>query len=492
MERWLVYGPGDLEGRPYRVDPFLRRYLHELYRVDPATGRRIRRRGLLSVAKGNSKTEADAAIGAFELAGPCVVGADGKATRRTSPDIPIAAASYDQADRVFGAARVMIGAGPLGDLFDIYDKEIVLKESETTRMYRVAAVAGTNDGLIPTCFIADELHEWVDRKARVHLVIGNGLDKREDTLEQNSTTAGANPDNNPAGALYTYGRRVAAGEVDDPSFVMHHYGLDPDDDGDIDLDDPAALRRMIAAANPASWRDHERVAQRWEVDRIKPHEMMRYYGNIWTQADTTFLPPGAWAALADPDRPVLPGADVVIAFDGSYNRDSSALYAWTVPEPGGRPHGLEVAVWERPAGPAGHEWVVPRGEVMARVADCFGRWRVVELTADRAKWFHEWEEWSERWGDVVTEFPQSPRRMAEASAKLYDAVVRGELSHDGAAATARHLANASTKESEAGLRIVKEAPSSTRVIDAGVAAVMGFDRALWRRDATPDPLANIW
>jgi phage terminase large subunit-like protein len=35
-------------------------------------------------------------------------------------------------------------------------------------MYRVAAVAGTNDGGNHSFRIADELHEWDGRKERVH------------------------------------------------------------------------------------------------------------------------------------------------------------------------------------------------------------------------------------------------------------------------------------------------------------------------------------
>ena len=31
-------------------------------------------------------------------------------------------------------------------------------------MFRVAAEAGTNDGGLPTAFLADEIHEWVGRK----------------------------------------------------------------------------------------------------------------------------------------------------------------------------------------------------------------------------------------------------------------------------------------------------------------------------------------
>jgi hypothetical protein len=35
MERYLVHGPGDLAGKPFRVPPHLRSFVVELYRYDP-------------------------------------------------------------------------------------------------------------------------------------------------------------------------------------------------------------------------------------------------------------------------------------------------------------------------------------------------------------------------------------------------------------------------------------------------------------------------
>lgn len=485
MQTNLVHGPGDLEGEPYRVDVGQVEFLRELYRIDPVSGRRVRRRALKGVAKGNNKTEDAAAVAAFELVGPCVVGSDGRATRRRSPDIPIGAASFEQADKVYGALRVMVG--PIADVFDVYDTELLIRGTDH-KAYRIAAVAGTNDGGRHTAFIADEVHEWTDRKARVHLVIGNSLMKRQDALELSVTTAGADVDASPAGALYEYGKRVASGEVEDPSFLMHWY----EPEAEVDLNVPQSLRAGLAAANPASWVNLDHVAQRWEVDRIPEHEFRRYHLNQWTAAAEAWLPAGAWPELAEP-REVPDGTSIVVGFDGSYNRDSTAIVAFTVPDdPDDAPYGFCVRVWEKPDGPAGHDWVVPREEVMATIADLFTRYRVVELAADRARWFHEFETWMDRYGEPVVEFPQTPKRLSDACAKFYDAVVRENLTHDGDPVWSRHLANASTKESEAGVRIVKERPSSRRHIDAAVAGVMAFDRALWRRDQASDPLDNIW
>jgi len=54
----------------------------------------------------------------------------------------------------------------------------------------VAAVAGTNDGGRPTAFLADEVHERLGNKRRVHLVLSNGCAKRVGSRVLNTMTPG--------------------------------------------------------------------------------------------------------------------------------------------------------------------------------------------------------------------------------------------------------------------------------------------------------------
>ena len=484
MEAHLVYGPGDLQGQPFRVAPFLREFLEDFYRVD-SRGRRIVRRALLGVPKGNAKTEIAAAVALNELAGLSVVDSQGRASRRHDPDIPVAAASFDQADLVFSACRAM--CEPIADLLDVYDTEI-LPKGEPGRLYRVAAVAGTNDGRRPTCFIADELHEWLDRKARVHLVLGNGLAKRTDSAELNITTAGADPDT-VAGRLYEYGKKVASGEVEDPSFLIHWYEAP-----EVDLDDPEALREAIRVANPADWIDPERVAQRYELDRIPAYEFRRYHLNQWVAAGEEWLPYGAWDELAVSRDPPEAGARVVLGFDGSYNRDATAVYGWTVED---EPYGWLLGVWERPEDQP--DWVVPRHEIHKVVDDAMRTWQVLELVCDRAYWYDEYDLWAELYGEPpVIEFssPDGKSRrqaFAQACALFYAAVVQGDLTHDGHPAVARHLRNARVKETPEGAYIVKDGRNSPRKIDAAVAAIQSFARAKWYLEQPEiDPVTQIW
>jgi len=360
-------------------------------------------------------------------------------------------------------------------------------------MYRVAAVAGTNDGLRPSCFIADEGHEWTGNKARVHLVVGNGLSKRDQSLEVNITTAGSDRET-PAYRLYEYGLKVASGEVDDPSFLIHWYEAD----ADLDPDDDGELRRIVLQANPASWlqSDPERVMRRFQVDRIPAHEFLRYHGNRWVAAGADWLPFGAWERLAgDTDFPD-DGAEVVLSFDGSYNRDASALYGWTVDE---HPRGFLVGVWEKPDG-AGADWVVPRHEIHTAVADSMARWTVRELVCDRAYWYDEYTLWAELYGEPpLIEFSApdgKSRRQAfiTACSLFYDRVVNEQITHDGNPVVGRHLGNAVVKETPDGAYIVKDGRNSPRKIDVAVAAIQGLARAVWYAEpaSSVDPLSQIY
>lgn len=473
MESNLVYGPGDLQGQPYRVAPFLKRFIYRLYEYHPQTGRRLVRRAILGVPKGNSKSEIAAAIALNELAGISVV-IDGKPSMRPDPDIPVAAASYEQADIVYGAARAM--SEPLDDFLERYDKEILLKDAPG-RLYRVAAVAGTNDGRRPTTFVADEVHEWVGNTGRVHLVLSNGLAKRTDTLELNITTAGADLHGSVAGKLYQYGKLLASGEVEDESFLFQWYEASPE----WDLEDDEELLAAIAEANPAPWIDHKRIADRLRIDRIPEHEFRRYHLNQWVSAGSEWLPPNAWRDLATADGHPAPGTKVVLGFDGSYNRDATAIYGWTVPTPDNpKPHGFVVGLWETDGSP---DYKVPRNEVQVALRDAFKKYEVVELVCDPWRWENEIEEWAETYGDVVTEFPtNSSKRMSQACAIFYGAVVQGDITHDGDPRMERHISNTVVKETVDGAYITKDGRNSPNKIDLAVAGVIGLSRALGQEE----------
>ena len=456
MEANLVHGPGDVQGEPFRLPGYLKRFLFRLYLIDSKTQRRMVRRALLGVAKGNLKTELMAAVGLAELAGPVAPKA---------PEVRIAAASFDQADILFGTARVMVEEGPLRDRFHVFDTEIIPKDQPGV-LKRVAAAAGTKDGGRTTCYIADELHEWLGPKARNHLVNSNSLAKRANGLELNISTAGADRDS-LLGTLYDYGRRLATGEVVNPRFLFEWW----ESIGTWDLEKPEQLRAALLEANPAA--DDiphllDNAIARFADPDVAAHEFGRYYLNRWTPAPSRWMTPEQIAGSRRVAGWPADGTRVTAGFDGSSNRDWTALEICTMDD---APRLVTLGVWER--NPHDPGWTVPRAEVDARVAEMFRRLDVRVMACDPAGWGSEIQGWAAEYGEErVVVIPQTAERMAPACDTFRAELTTGRLFHDGHPALERALANAVTRETRWGLSIMKEAKNSTRKIDPAVAAVL--------------------
>lgn len=465
MTDHLEHGGGDRAGHPYEIPAWFVPVLWRMYEYHPHTGRRLIRRVLIGVGKGNSKTEVAAAVANFEFAGPSLVAdPDGPLiVVRNDPSVVMGAASFEQADLAYSAFSTM--CAPIKDMFDgPYDRYTFREDGG--RVERVAAKAGTNDGKRPTCVIADELHEWVGNIARNHLVLTNGLSKRQDSLEFNITTAGAYLTDSLCFRMYEYGRKVAAGEIFDPSFLFVWY----EGPADVDYADADQLRAALQEANPAEFVDIDRLMKR--AYEIPEYEHRRYHLNSWTVTEDQWMSPAAWNERADPDRIIGPDEEVVLMFDGSASNDSSALVAVTVSD---TPHVAVIGLWEKPH-PDDREWRVPRDAIDVAVRETFSAFNVQRLWFDRWGWEHQAARWQEWFGhDVVLEHKTNAIQtvVAPACSLVYELVATGNMTHDGHPGLARHVANAHVKETPNGAYIVKPGTLTNAKIDAAYSAVMG-------------------
>lgn len=465
MEANLVHGEGDLFGQPFRCTNDQRQFLDKLLRYDPKSGRLIVRRALLGRAKGWGKTEFIAAAVLFFLAGPLAP---------TAPNIPIAAASFEQADLLFGTAKVMATEGPLKPFLEAYDTEILIRNAPG-RAFRVAAAAGTNDGGRPTVFAADELHEWSGGKARVFLVITNSIAKRRDGLVLMISTAGSQ-DSELLRSQYEYGVAVASGDIDDPAFLMDwaeaDQALNPHDG-------PEVRAVMASQGNPHAeqFGTLEFIERRWH--EVPEHEWRRYFANQWWAPPLdSWLPPGAWAAceeagtVLDPDLPVWLGVDMAL------KHDSIAVVA-VQPQPSGR---FRVAskVWF----PSGD--MIDVAAVEAHLRDMHRRHEVREIAYDPAYFERSAQALTDD-GLPMVEFPQSAQRMVPACQVAYELICGGLVEHDGNAVLADQVLAAVPRETDSGWRISKG--RSKRKIDAAVALVMALARATAKpTEAVPAPM----
>lgn len=476
IEENLVHAEGDYFGKPFILRPWQKRFIYRAYELNPDGSRRYNR-VILGVGKGNGKTELAAAIACAELAGPvlCVGWKNGRplAAPRVAPDIPVAAASFEQANLVFGAAAAMIKNGKLAPHFDVFETEILPKYGPG-RMYRVAAVAGTNDGRRPTFFVADELHEWTGNKERVHLVLSNGRAKRKDAWQLGISTAGWDL-SSLLGRLYLHGKRVVAGEINDPSLLFMWY----EPSGEVaDLGDIPALTRALREANPAAG-DFLSLETLIARSREMPeYEFRRYHLNQWVAAPEQWIPLTDWDACARV-RTVPEGTPIVIGFDGSYSRDSTAIVGCTLDG-----HVFVINAWEKPVD-AGDDWRVDILAVEEALRDACARWQVRIIGCDPFRWQRTIAVLKEAGLPVVEWASHLPSKMVPACTVFYDAVKQKRLSHDGDPRLRNHLAHCVVKIDSRGPRITKDHKDSARRIDLAVAAVIAYELHLEAKEQQP-------
>lgn len=188
-----------------------------------------------------------------------------------------------------------------------------------------------------------------------------------------------------------------------------------------------------------------------------------------------FLPAAVWGDLSTgvgiPDR-----AEVVIALDGSFSDDTTALLAGTVST---EPHFDVLQVWERP-NRNDTDYRVPVAEVEDTIRQACRRWQVVEIVADPFRWTRTLQALEAEKLPVV-EFPHSPSRLTAATTDLYSAAVNGRMSHSGNAKLASHVGAAVIIEDARGMRLSKTSRSRTAPkIDLAACLVMAHSRATWR------------
>lgn len=539
IEALLICAEGDWFGKPIRLRTEQKRFLWRWYEFCPECGYWHYDQAIRGAATGDGKTTFVAAIECLELFGPSQI-------TPVSPNIINAAASFDQADLLFGIAGIMLGGrdqavkdAPLCGYAEVYDTEIKRTDGKPGIMKRVAAVAGTNEGGLPSLFVGDEMHEWGDvgsSKARVFTVIGKSTKKRRMVcrvplpgpdkppgpgkvvevpgpkdgkayaLEITRgpgrklviSTAGFDVDHSLLGAMYKQGKKAELDPSTAPRLLFDWQEGEPGD-----FEDPEHRRRAVTAASGAAgilWDVEARVREYGTPDMAR-HEWIRYYANKWVDvSDSSWLKdhPGAWdeckgAWALEGDEPT------VLAYDAAVSGDCAAVVEAV------ELHNGRIAVTAR-------IWWPERGLVDTldiveyikdRAAELGERFRAVAY--DPAYADSDMRKLESRYGLTVIEFSQQPQSMGPATALGYRLIVGSgpgggdedsedrfagrRLVHDGDTEFGRQVKNGVKHETERYFTLKKQ--KSQGKIDAAVA----MNIAVWTLRELPaevDVLQTIW
>ncbi|WP_410576626.1 terminase large subunit domain-containing protein [Amycolatopsis sp. lyj-108] len=448
---------GSYLGQPFRLLAWQRDVIDEIYRLTP-DGRRRYRTAVLGVARKNGKTQLAAALALYHLC------AD---TRDAAPEVICAANTRDQARLLFAEASRMVRMSPLLSDICTVQRDQIICHATGGRFKAVSADAGLQQGLNPSMIVMDEYAQAKNSDLFDALTLGSA--QRNEPLFLVISTAGPLPDG-PFADMVEHGRRVESGEEDDPSFWSRWYGVHPGET--VDHRDPDVWQRC----NP-SWEIMNHADFAASCKRTPEANFRMYRLNQFVRGGSTWLPHGAWEALARPDKRLEPGDEIVAFVDAAWKGDSTGIVGVRLSDL----HAEVLGHWEAP--PDDPHWRTPLGEVKQRIRDICGIYRVAEVPGDPYRWEVAMQELAEE-GLPVVEFPtNSLARMVPATQSAYEVITEGRMTHSGDPALARHLANAVVREDTRGPRIHKETAGSKRKIDLAVCLIGALHRAqLFRED----------
>jgi phage terminase large subunit-like protein len=503
MERCLVHTEGEWAGRPFRLLPWQKRLILELFTLVPDEEwvpvpgqpllfrrglRRKYRQAFITVPKKNGKTELAAALACYLLVGD----------REPSPKGVVVAGALKQAALSFRGVQTMLLRSPVLRLMvserDVGDLTIEIPSIAGSRLERVASEAGTNDGPSLHFAVLDEVHEYEGEGGiNVHGVITNAGAARRNPLSISISTVGVDPEDDvevqDRSTIWSrlWGRGWAAIEHPeaDPSF----YFLCAQSPPGSDWQDRTSWEQGNPSAGvTVSWsfyREQWAKGEGW---------CDRYYRNLPPgHVEEPWMPPEVWAACSG--DPVFTRTDpVYVATRISHDHRSAAIAS-------AQRHGEQVHVRARifPEKPLAEGEYLDADELEDYVRRLHERYpaRVLAAVARRpgvrgqvrvrpaegpevsyhGAFFESSAQRLERDGIVMLDIPHTQERMAPAAELLLQLATAGALVHDGSHAFSRHVGAVSAKQDTRGWRLQLPTGGGRRA-EAAVAAMFAVSRAV--------------
>lgn len=503
MEAALVFGPGDLLGKPYVLDDEDRALIYHAYEVYPRghelAGRRCYDLVTFMMAKGTKKSERGAAFAAAELHPEAPVRFDGWRGRTpvgrpvASPYIPIVAYSEKQAeDTSFSKMRAMIADGRDAHLFDI-GLDRILRLSDGGKAEALSSSPDSRDGGLTTFEIEEETHRWtLPRQHETHATMSANLTKR--------------PIAEPWGLQLTTGYRPGEGSVaeeehdeavklsaqpiekqrDARRFFFYRWADEKIKirDATGQFDESQVRVAVVDALGPIAsrWKDPPRIARELiKQERIQPGYGERVFLNRAVKAGDAAFDIVAWKKLAKRNRKgvatytVAKGALITLGWDGSKVDDWSACIATEVATGFQWP----IGIWD----PLEFGGQIPRHIVDVVVDQAFEDYEVWRMYADPPYWKDEIAGWQGKYGEktVIGWETWRPHPMGFLVRNYVTAITSGELSHDGDPVFTSHIGNSRKRllsvkddKGERLFTIAKERDGSPHKVDAAVAGGLSW------------------
>ena len=538
MHEHLVHGPGDIKGVPLSRIPIhdeLQAFILRCYEVFPKNHRRAGRRRFKRCAISRRKGFAKTAMGAFiaiaemDPTAPVRALTDGdnapvfrrRGDRVTNwewdpgpgdakdwvpvgvavsdPYIPIVATTEEQStDLGFGVIREILLNCELGNSYVVTEERVVHRDAPG-KLQALAGAPNARDGALTSFEWFDETHGFLsDRLRGAHATMLRNVPKRieADAWTLETSTMYGPGEESIAEATHAYALAVLEGQIEDADLLFDHLESTLDHDESLRKMPLKRVREAIeeASGDALDFADVDAILGQLHDPRTDESDFRRFWLNQRVRSSKRWINPDAVKTLGT-TRDLEPGETIVLAFDGSESRDSTALVAATVEQ---EPHIVVVGHWARP--PRDLSWRVSRGDVEKTLRWAIDRFTVLELAPDPWGWWKEIEEWEAEWGvgsddppGLVTRYPtKTTTRFGPAcdamGQALKDATVSfrrilGDAREDERVTQdrelVRHFGNCVPVVRSGYTVVTKEDKDSPNKIDLAVGAITAHDRARW-------------
>jgi phage terminase large subunit-like protein len=429
---------GKAAGRLVELISWQKELITDLFAL--SAGSRRNRRGYVQMPRKNGKTFLLACVALYEA----VFGEIGG-------EIYFVAGDRMQASRAFGEIRKIVEADPeLRGMFTFYKHSAEIASTGTV-LRVLSADAGLQLGLEPSFTVFDEVAVQANDRLWNAMSLGSGT--RAHPMIVGISTPGWERDS-LAYRLYAHGKKVASGEIDDPTFFFRAF--EPSD-LEADHTDP----KVWAEANPSlgAFLHAEDFAA--AVSSTEENEFRRFRLGQWTSTHSVAFGSGVWEA-AGSERDLPDGTECVVAFVAARKRDTVAIVGCTLSDP----HAFPIRIWEET------ERVDP-SDVADEVRAVWARYDVREFLCSEADWSWVLLQLAEE-GLPVTKVPRSPQRLSLAWQTFYDAIVERRVTHDPDPVLARHAVNLSLISGPSGLRPDLDVAEGSPIA-AALGAMLAYD-----------------